>query len=100
MAFLSDVHGNLEALESVLEELDRRGITAIYAAGDHLLGGDRPLEVWRRLQAAQVRMTRGVGDAALVQIDPEDLHPATLEEQTLAARFTETRDAIGDLVVE
>ena len=50
MAFLSDVHGNLEALEAVLGELARRGVKDIYVAGDHLLGGEAPLEVfdtWR-----------------------------------------------------
>src|SRR5690606_25959800 len=34
MAFLSDVHGNLRALDAVLSELARAAITDIYVAGD------------------------------------------------------------------
>ena len=43
MGFLSDVHGNLPALEAVLEELKRRGVRDVFIAGDLLLGGDEPL---------------------------------------------------------
>ena len=34
MAFLSDIHGNFEALQAVLSELDRLGISRVYCAGD------------------------------------------------------------------
>jgi putative phosphoesterase len=34
IAFISDIHGNYEALKAVLSELDRLGITKIYCVGD------------------------------------------------------------------
>lgn len=34
MAFISDIHGNYEALKAVLAELDRFGIDQVYCAGD------------------------------------------------------------------
>jgi putative phosphoesterase len=34
MAFISDIHGNYEALKAVLAEIDRLGVTRIYCAGD------------------------------------------------------------------
>lgn len=34
IAFISDIHGNYEALKSVLSEIDKEGITQIYCAGD------------------------------------------------------------------
>ena len=34
IAFISDIHGNFEALKAVLAEIDRMGITQIYCAGD------------------------------------------------------------------
>lgn len=34
MAFISDIHGNFEALKAVLSELDRLDVTHIYCAGD------------------------------------------------------------------
>lgn len=33
-AFISDIHGNYEALKTVLAELDRRNISCVYCAGD------------------------------------------------------------------
>ena len=33
-AFISDIHGNYEALKSVLTEIDRLGVDHIYCAGD------------------------------------------------------------------
>ena len=34
IAFISDIHGNYEALKSVLSELDKLGIPRVYCAGD------------------------------------------------------------------
>lgn len=34
IAFISDIHGNFEALKAVLAEIDRLGVEAIYCAGD------------------------------------------------------------------
>jgi putative phosphoesterase len=34
MAFISDIHGNYEALKAVLYELDNLGISKVYCAGD------------------------------------------------------------------
>jgi putative phosphoesterase len=34
IAFISDIHGNYEALKAVLAEIDRLGVEAIYCAGD------------------------------------------------------------------
>lgn len=34
IAFISDIHGNYEALKAVLSELDKLGISQVYCAGD------------------------------------------------------------------
>lgn len=100
MAFLSDLHGNLPALEAVLEEIHRRDVRRIYVAGDLLLGGHEPLEVWKRLQAEGAICTRGPSDTALGSLDPNSLLPVDAEQRERARRFAETREAIGDLVAE
>jgi len=99
MAFLSDVHGNLEALDAVLLELERRSIGDVYVAGDHLLGGEEPLEVWRRLQAVGAHCTVGPSDEALATVDPDKLDAVNEEARARLDRFLATRDAIGDLVL-
>ncbi len=100
IAFLSDVHGNLTALEVVLAELDRLGAKRLCVAGDLLLGGEEPLEVWQRLQALGATCTRGPSDLALGSVDPSSLVPIDNEQRRQARQFAHTRAAIGDLVAE
>ena len=99
MAFLSDIRGNLPALEAVLAEVARRAITEIYVAGDHILGGPNPQQVWARLVQVNAKMTRGVQDIALFSMDPKRLSPKTEEEKLRAEIFIKTREALGELVI-
>jgi predicted phosphodiesterase len=100
IAFLSDVHGNLVALDVVLAELERLDVKRLCVAGDLLLGGDQPLEVWQRLQALGATCTRGPSDLALASVDPSSLVPIDEAQRRQARVFAETRAAIGDLVAE
>jgi len=100
IAFLSDVHGNLTALDVVLAELERFDVKRVYVAGDLLLGGDEPLGVWQRLQALGAICTRGPSDLALGSVDPGSLVPIDEEQRRQAHLFSDTRGAIGDLVAE
>lgn len=45
IALISDVHGNLTALEAVLADIDRRGITRVLNLGDYVGKGPRGREV-------------------------------------------------------
>jgi hypothetical protein len=45
IALISDVHGNLTALEAVLDDIDARGITRIFNLGDYVGKGPRGREV-------------------------------------------------------
>lgn len=45
IALISDVHGNLTALEAVLADIDRRGITRVFNLGDYVGKGPRGREV-------------------------------------------------------
>jgi predicted phosphodiesterase len=45
VAVLSDVHGNLRALEAATDELRRQGPDLVVHAGDLALNGPRPAEV-------------------------------------------------------
>ncbi|MCU0677743.1 MAG: metallophosphoesterase family protein [Myxococcota bacterium] len=67
-------------------------------AGDLLLGGDQPLEVWRRLQGPEILLVRGLSDTALVSVSERALAGAGPEEA--AERFRHTRAALGELVIE
>ena len=51
IALVSDIHGNLPALEAVLEDTRRRGVTRIVNLGDSLSGPLLPLETARFLMS-------------------------------------------------
>ncbi|MBE7557802.1 metallophosphoesterase family protein [bacterium] len=51
IALVSDVHGNLDALLAVLEDLERRGCRQIYCCGDVVGYGAEPNECCRVLRA-------------------------------------------------
>ncbi|MEY4580017.1 MAG: hypothetical protein RL701_4720, partial [Pseudomonadota bacterium] len=98
MGFISDVHGNLEALDAVLEELKRHLVRDIFVAGDLLLGGTEPLAVWRKLQTSGVRCVCGPSDLALARVDPRALKPHDDDERDKVRLFIETQRALGELV--
>ena len=104
-AFISDIHGNLPALEAVLAELRRRDVGRIYAVGEHLLadgerGGQDPLGVWRLLQKNDVVCIRGLSDEALIEVDEDSLAPHGDEEHVRADAFLKARKDLGELVIE
>ena len=43
-AIISDVHGNLEALRAVIEDIDRQQVDSIYCLGDVVGYGPNPCE--------------------------------------------------------
>ena len=51
VAVFSDVHGNLTALEAVLDDIAGQGVDTAVFAGDLCLVGPRPAECVARLQA-------------------------------------------------
>ena len=97
---MSDVHGNLQALEAVLGELQRRDVKQLFVAGDLILGGDAPLEVWRRLQQVGARCVCGPSDIALARVDPRHLKPQDEPEAEKLRAFVNTQKALGELVLK
>ena len=44
IAIFSDIHGNIPALEAVLEDIEKRAISTIYCLGDFIGKGPNPNE--------------------------------------------------------
>jgi predicted phosphodiesterase len=66
IAFLSDLHANLEALETALADLDQLGVTDVVCLGDVLGYGASPREVCLlTMQRCQITL-QGNHDAALL----------------------------------
>jgi putative phosphoesterase len=66
LAVMSDVHGNLPALEAVLEDLQQYELDGVIVAGD-FIGGPHPVETIHLLRALGSWMIRGNSDSRLVE---------------------------------
>jgi putative phosphoesterase len=76
LAVMSDVHGNLPALEAVLEDMQPCGPDGILVAGD-FTGGPEPVETIHLLRSLNSWMIRGNSDTGLVRYglgDAPDAH--------------------------
>lgn len=67
VAVISDVHGNLPALEAVLAEVEQAGVDLVVVGGD-VANGPMPVPTIERLAALgdRARFVRGNGDRELV----------------------------------
>ena len=68
IAILADVHGNLPALEAVLEEIATEGIERIICLGDLATLGPQPHEVIARLRGLGCPVVMGNTDADLLAL--------------------------------
>ena len=69
IALISDIHGNLTALEAVLADIRRRGADRIICLGDLATLGPQPREVIARLRELDCPGIMGNHDAALLHLE-------------------------------
>ncbi|MDK2954415.1 MAG: hypothetical protein PWQ27_1798 [Kosmotoga sp.] len=65
LAFISDIHGNLEALEAVLEDIKRREVDRIYCLGDLGGYGPDPEKVVQKIKVLGISTVMGNYDDAI-----------------------------------
>ena len=69
---ISDVHGNLAALEAIVAKLGALKPDQVAILGDHALFGPKPTEtidLIRKLQSNGALVTAGTGDIAVADLD-------------------------------
>ncbi len=66
VAALSDIHGNLPALEAVLADVERESVDAVLVAGD-TVSGPWPVEVFDLLADVEARIVRGNADREVLE---------------------------------
>ncbi len=72
IAIISDVHGNLVALEAVLQDLGHQPeVDRIVVAGDLCLNGSRPCETLHAIQALHCPVIQGNVDVEVITGAPE-----------------------------
>lgn len=75
LAILTDIHGNAQALDTVLAELDRHRVDEIWSLGDMIAMGPDSNEVMARLLDRGVRMITGNHDEAVLSLLAGKGHP-------------------------
>ena len=70
IAILSDIHGNIPALEVVIADLHRRSVDAVFNLGDHVSGPLWPKETIQYLMRQGWFHIRGNHDRQLVEQEP------------------------------
>lgn len=74
LAVLSDVHGNLHALDAVLEDIARQGVDETVALGDFLSGPSDPVGVADRFIEIGMPSVRGNHDRFITDGRADDWH--------------------------
>lgn len=100
IAVLSDIHGNVAALDAVLADIATHRPDRLWVAGDLLLGGPRPAEVVARLQdleRAGAHVVAGNTDIAVADGDYTAAFPWLDEVPTSHRDAAEwARDQLAD----
>ena len=95
IGIVTDIHGNVEALDAVLKWFDQRAIEEIWVLGDMIAMGPDSNEVMARLLDRDVRMILGNHDEAVLSLIHQEGHPAsyhhTREHHEWVARHLEPR---------
>jgi len=99
-AALADIHGNVWALEAVLDHARRRGVTRFVNLGDVLYGPLRPQETFLRLQEETVLATvAGNEDRIIVAASTHELDRNPTLHFVVDALSTEAVDWLRQLPV-
>lgn len=73
VALISDIHGNLSALDSVLEQIDATGVDLTVCLGDVSASGPSPRETLERLRLRNIPIIMGNKDELLLAPPPENI---------------------------
>lgn len=76
LAVISDIHGNLVALEAVLADIKRRGADQTVNLGDCCTSPLWPRETYELLETLKLPTVRGNHDRMLAELAPEKLSPS------------------------
>jgi predicted phosphodiesterase len=93
IGLISDIHGNLVALDAILAELNRAGVDRIVCLGDVAVLGPQPAEVIDRVRERGIATVCGNTDAWLVADHPIPVEQPDSEASIALTQWT--RSQIG-----
>jgi predicted phosphodiesterase len=101
VAVLSDVHGNLAALEAVRKAFKKEKPDAVIVAGDHVMNGPDPagvVDALREMESSGATIVQGNTDVAVADFDYGAAFPWYTDgvPDTVVAAAEWAHDALGD----
>lgn len=75
IAILADIHGNLAALEAVLERVQQLNVDQLVVAGDIVVGAPDSLRCWERIKALGCPVLRGNHERYVFDLGTERARP-------------------------
>jgi len=101
VAVLSDVHGNLAALEAVRKAIKKEKPDAVIVAGDHVMNGPDPagvVDAVRDMEANGATIVQGNTDVAVADFDYAAAFPWFTDgvPDTIVAAAEWAHDTLGD----
>jgi predicted phosphodiesterase len=72
MAVIADIHGNIDALGAVLEDIEKQKVDEIVVAGDIVIGSPHSLMCWQKIQSLTCPVIRGNHERYLFDFDAPD----------------------------
>jgi len=106
VAIITDIHGNLPALQAALERVDERGIDRVYCGGDLVGYGPHPNEVCALIRERGIPTIYGNYDYAIAR-EEEDCgcayvtpHDRELGQQSVAWTLAHTDEASKRFMLE
>jgi len=96
LAVISDIHGECFALEQVLKDIRRQGITQVVCLGDAVQGGSQPAETVARLRELHCPIVMGNADAWLLTGMPAE-GEETSEQQRAVRQWSLAQLSESDL---
>ncbi len=73
IAVLADIHGNVLALDAVLEDIDKKEVDVVVNLGDVFYGPLRPEDVFQRFQEREIVSVLGNQDRLILQACPDEI---------------------------
>ncbi len=100
IAIISDIHGNMAALEAVARDLESAGLEEVYAAGDLALFGPHPRQCVAMLQQNGWVSVRGNTDRMIADFDELAAAGSLDPENGVGKIVAWTREELGRELVE
>ncbi len=103
IAAISDIHGNLPALEAVLADIDSVGVDHLVCSGDIVLWGPDDRACWARIKQTGTPIIRGNTERYVADFGTERADPAWAGEQFMPLQYAvnqfsdEEREELGRL---